>query len=454
MELFERIYLIVSYCVTVAVMIVFAKYVYMEPCFQKVKNGVVYFAACFVIICGVTFCPGELGELSELGEVITLLGSFSIMICITRKKKRIRGLFLVFPVLGMSAALCMVPVFVIVAVMGISLDNIEGQKIYDMIGYVFVIPFIFLLVRNSRRWKIQVDAEVALAEKEQLSKWERRLLNVNGLAMLFICGFIIMIQDIGAIRTYERYFVVGSAFFVVIMGGTAIMMVLKSNSTHYYRASAKVNAYYLSAQLEHFRAYQQTQRETRRIRHDMKNHLLCIKELYEQNKQKELGAYIEALNEQVTQIDQELHIGNEVADAILNEKNVKAKANGIVIHTEGSLSGIESITPLDICTLFANALDNCLEALKGEAVPNPFIEISIRREKRMLLISFINPVAQTQELQDGIRPVTTKKNREEHGFGLENIRITATKYKGEISCGIVDWEQASKVFRLEIMLLI
>lgn len=450
MELFERIYSIASACVIIAIMIGVAKYVYMEPCFGKTKQKVAFFVTYFVIEFAFSLYSGELGE---VGMILTMLGSFSIMICITRKRKRIRGLFLVFPVFGMSMALCMVPVFVIIAFMGISLENIYEQKIFDVIGYAFAIPCIILLIRNRHRWKIGVAEDIVLGVKEPLNKWERRLLNVNGMVMLVICGFIVYINDIGNMEAYERYLIAGSVFFVVMMGCSVVMMVLKSNCTHYYMDLAKMNEYYLNAQMEHFHTYQETQRETRRIRHDMKNHLLCIRELQEQKKYEEMGAYIEGLNNQVMNIDQELHIGNDVADAIINEKNMIAKANGITIYMEGSLSGIESIMPLDICTLFANALDNCLESLRGSEIQVPFIEISVRREKRMILISFINPVEHTREVQNDMKPVTTKESRENHGFGLENIRMTAKKYKGEINCSILNWDNEAKVFRLEVMLM-
>lgn len=450
MELFEGIYNVISYCLIIAIMIGVAKYVYMEPCFQRTKQGIVYFAICFTMICVFSFWPGALGE---VGVLLTLFGTFSIMICITRKKKRIRGLFLVFPVFGMSMAMCLVPVFIIITFMGLPVENIYDQKAFDIIGYAFALPCIILLVRNSHRWKIGMATDIKLENKDQLNKWEGRLLNLNGMAMLFVCCFIVIINDISAMKAYERYLIAGSVFFVVMMGCSVIMMVLKSNYTHYHVVLAKVNEYYLSAQLEHFHAYKETQRETRRIRHDMKNHLLCIRELYEQKKYEEMGAYIEELTDQVTNIEKELHIGNDVADAIINEKNMMAKAKGIVIQIEGSLSGIESIAPLDICTLFANALDNCLESLKGSEISAPFIEISVRREKRMILISFINSINHNREVQNGITPVTTKENRENHGFGLENIRTTAEKYKGEINCSILDWENHSKVFSLDIMLM-
>ncbi|WAG56691.1 ATP-binding protein [Clostridium estertheticum] len=451
MDLFEKIYNIISYCMIISTMICIAKYIYMEPCFQKTIHAVGYFAICFIMECAFSFCSGELAEVSLL---LMIFGPFSIMVCITRKSKRIRGMFLVLPVFGMSIALYLVPAFIIVAVMGVSFKSFYDQKIFDVISYAFAIPCIILLAHSHYRWKIMSATDVESADEVKLNKWDRTLLNVNGMIMLFICTFVAAIEDINNMVAYERYVTAGSALFLVMVGGLVIMMVLKSNCAHYYIALSKVNEYYLSAQLEHFHAYQETQRETRRIGHDMKNHLLCIRELYEEKEYGEMGAYIEKLNDQVMNIDKALYIGNDVANAIINEKNMRAKANGISIRTEGSLAGIESITPLDICTIFANALDNCLESLKESEIKTPFIEISVRRENKMLLISFINPVDPTREVKNVINPVTTKNDMENHGFGLENIRMTAEKYKGEINCSIIDWDNNSKVFCLDVMVII
>ncbi|MEL7659010.1 MAG: ATP-binding protein, partial [Bacillota bacterium] len=142
----------------------------------------------------------------------------------------------------------------------------------------------------------------------------------------------------------------------------------------------------------------------------------------------------------------------DIADAIINEKYGVMKTKGIELEIEGTMAGIESIAPIDICTIFANALDNAFEALSDIDFKYPVIEICVKKDKRLLLISFLNPCGKNLSGKGFLE--TTKKDTVDHGFGLENIRMTAEKYKGGIECRIIEKEDSTKMFSLEIMLLI
>ena len=49
---------------------------------------------------------------------------------------------------------------------------------------------------------------------------------------------------------------------------------------------------------------------------------------------------------------------------------------------------------------------------------------------------------------------TSKKDTVNHGFGMENIRLTVERYKGSMRYNITKGEGEKKVFTLEIMMMI
>ena len=382
------------------------------------------------------------------------IGAFSFMILFTRKKRRIRGFFLFVPIIGIISSIGNIPTTLIIVFSNYSAAEIMENDYFSYVGDLLLLICMVLFILKQRKWRDK-SSGIGINESEfELSIWERRLLNSNGLLMLIITTFVISIPDVKGLASYEKYFIAGFTVVNLMIVSSVFMMVVKSNSSNYYKALAEVNEHYLTAQLNHFKAYQETQRETKRIRHDMKNHMLCINDLYDRGEYGKLGEYLHELNDSVLGIDRELHIGNDVADAIINEKNAIARAEGFEIHTEGSLAGITEITPMDICTIFANAIDNCLEALKKLEIPKPVIEISVRRDNKFLLITFINAIGEEAALIYDKQLTTTKKDMENHGFGLENIRATAEKYKGSSKYSIAEREDGGKAFCLEVMMML
>lgn len=378
-------------------------------------------------------------------DIIVLIWyfSFSIMIFLSRKKKRIRGLFLILPIMGIVSSVEMIPVMIWMIITGSSYDyNSQLIPIIDLIinSILFVIFILWF-----KKYK-------PLQKRSELGIWERRIINGNGLLLFIIYAIVLSIPD--ALESYIRYLLLVCIIIAIMIIATSILMTTESANAKFYKTIAEMNEHYLEAQLNHFKAYQETQLETRRIRHDMKNHIICINDLFLRKENDKLAEYLRDLSELTQNIDRELHIGNDIADAILNEKYAVAKSHGIQLHIDGSLSGIETISPLDLCTIFSNAIDNAIEATKKiDTMISPVIFINVKRNKKLLFLSFRNPCNEILLKHNNVL-ITTKKDTTNHGFGLNNIRMTTEKYNGTMKYSITTTEDNHKIFDLEIMLMI
>lgn len=258
------------------------------------------------------------------------------------------------------------------------------------------------------------------------------------------------------------------AFFLLVV---FMVLAVRESEAKYFQQKTLINEYYLETQKEHYEQQSEANQEIRRIRHDVKNHAYVMKELLRRKEYGELEEYLTEVTREMEQADVSVHVGNEIADAILSEKRQKAEKLGIEIKVEGEMTGV-SLSAMDTCTILANALDNAIEAVAGlmaekgkndaggraalegtdgadretEADVKPLIGLSFRKNQNFLLIEEKNPARKNIVVENGLI-ATTKKDRGNHGFGLLSVREAVGKYDGECVITAKDGQ-----FTLEIML--
>lgn len=207
-----------------------------------------------------------------------------------------------------------------------------------------------------------------------------------------------------------------------------------------------INDNLLRAQAKYYEDINETDTKIRRIKHDMKNHLIAIEELNKLGDQKKTEEYIQTLRQQITESDTIYRTGNDIADAILNDKVKTARKQGIEIKVEGDLNGLQ-IDPVDTCTILANLLDNAIEAsakLFGTNA-NKTIELEFQKSQNFIIITQKNNTINTQTDK-------TTKQDPNHGFGISNIKDAVRRNDGEIKINILQNEDRINKFEAEIML--
>lgn len=141
-------------------------------------------------------------------------------------------------------------------------------------------------------------------------------------------------------------------------------------------------------------------------------------------------AEIAELNECINVYGATVKTGNEAADVILTEKSLLCEHTGIQLDCMVDGSALDHLTPSDIYALFGNILDNAITAVRQlPAGAQRAIRMKVRRQAGMLSVHCENPFAGTLTFQEGL-PVTTKGDRQYHGFGMKSIRMITGKYGG------------------------
>lgn len=207
---------------------------------------------------------------------------------------------------------------------------------------------------------------------------------------------------------------------------------------------------YMQAELAHFQQYKLAQEETARFRHDIKNNLLCMHHMLQQGKNEEANQYLEHLLEGVDTLSARYVTGDEILDSIVAFKAQKMETQGITFQLDGVLAGGLKWKPVDICNVFANALDNAIEACERLPQDQRQITMAIKATTQYWFVRIENPVLEpvdTKRLFKKKDGYTSKANPEQHGMGTYNMKHTV-----EANGGILRAEYANNRFTLEIMI--
>lgn len=138
--------------------------------------------------------------------------------------------------------------------------------------------------------------------------------------------------------------------------------------------------------------------------------------------------------------------GNEVLDTILTEKNVLCRSRGIRLSSMADGRGLDFIKAHHLYSLLGNAIDNAIEAVQKLPEDQRDILLTVKRTGNLVSIHVENRCAGPVAMRGGL-PVTTKGDRDYHGFGMLSMRTVAEQYGGTLTVRVEDG-----VFLLDVVM--
>ncbi len=178
--------------------------------------------------------------------------------------------------------------------------------------------------------------------------------------------------------------------------------------------------------------------------HDLKHQIALLKE--EANTRKAVS-YLEKMESDIRQYEAQNKTGNEVLDTVLTGKAAYCQSEGIELKcvAEGKL--LDIMDDMDICSLFGNMLDNAIEAVVNITEKEKrLIRLYVIKEKGFLRICTENYCESELKFKNGM-PLTNKKDKRIHGYGMKSISQTVGKYGGSAVASLDD-----KWFKLKILI--
>lgn len=204
-------------------------------------------------------------------------------------------------------------------------------------------------------------------------------------------------------------------------------------SNREYKKVNEMNRMYLDAQKNHYERMKQIETDTRKFRHDIVNHINILQGLIMDRKYELAEEYLGEINVNMNKIQPIIRTGSDIVDAIVHEKYEKARENQIHFELTGVFPDKLLISNYDICTILANALDNAIEACQ-KVEGNRYIRIEIRSHQAMLHMIICN------SMQGVVSLATTKRNKQYHGYGLNNLKECVERNQGQVEIRHADRE--------------
>ncbi len=157
---------------------------------------------------------------------------------------------------------------------------------------------------------------------------------------------------------------------------------------------------------------------------------------------------IKEIENMIAIYDTNVKTGNEAIDIILNEKSLLCLNRGIMLTCMADCKNLSFIRESDLYVLFGNALDNAIEAVsKITDAKKKFIHVQVYPHENLISISVQNYYEGSISLDENGLPITTKEEKDYHGFGMKSIQFIAEKYQGDVSIVLKD-----SIFHLNIIL--
>lgn len=269
-----------------------------------------------------------------------------------------------------------------------------------------------------------------------------------------ICILIFPLQENVSDSQYTTYLGYEIGILMPFMSVVIPFLFLTITSRQYAVKKALIQEDYLTAELNYINQYKKNQDETRAFRHDIINNLSMLSMMLNDHNYGDARNYLDTLLGNVKAITPKFITGDEMLDCIVGMKSSKMEEIGIEFSLDGVVDGGFGMKPVDVCSIFANAIDNAIEAC--EKLPKDskkWIQLSIKKTDQFFQVKLKNTMPSDEapqiasKLFNDSERITTKKDSILHGYGAQNMKAAISKYDG-----IEKAEATDGVFTLSIMI--
>lgn len=176
--------------------------------------------------------------------------------------------------------------------------------------------------------------------------------------------------------------------------------------------------------------------------HDAKKHLEAINNL---NRDPQISSYLSKLSDQLTEYTRYCHSGNKLLDVMIHKYCVDCEMRGIRFDYDVKLCNLRDIEDIDMVAILGNLIDNAITAAEKSMRKNISLETAKRNSYCIIIITNSCDIPPKEV---GGKLVTSKLNRNSHGYGLRSVRKVLKKYEGDFEWA---YDKTNKTFTVTVM---
>lgn len=264
-------------------------------------------------------------------------------------------------------------------------------------------------------------------------------IKLKTIIILAIAGIVLMVEFIiyNMPGLDKKFKIMG---IPIIAGGVLGVLVLISAIIYYLNDIQKQNMKniilekYNKQQEEYYQNMLERETSTKQFRHDIINHLIQLQSFSKAGAYDKLNNYLSNILKDISNIsNSQYDVGNMVINTMLDYYLIPLK-NNCDITIEGYVSDNIIIEDTDMCIIVSNVVKNAVEAVSHIKNTSKEILFSVNQGEKFLRLCVENTIEKTVEKEVYINKngqhITTKSDKENHGFGIGNIQKIVKKYGG------------------------
>lgn len=235
------------------------------------------------------------------------------------------------------------------------------------------------------------------------------------------------------------------SYFGIVFWGKFILNIKETNDN--YKCLLETEYLLRVSQKNNYELMLAKEEETKAFRHDLSNHVMCLKEIIESGNTDKAHNYIEQMQMSIIDIQKKTFVtSNEIIDAILNY-HIHVLDENVDVMVSGICDNDLIIGSVELCSVIANPLQNAIEAINQQQQGHRFLKIRLKSTRDNFFYEICNSFDSFEvKLKNGL-PITKKQDKEKHGIGLKNVSKIVEKNNGIFKIDI-----SEDIFKVTIIL--
>ena len=407
--------------------------------FYWVSNYILEFLKLNIFVFGIFNCPGKGKKMQWVPSVVAILlisayamiwkGNEDIVLLITfllianvfLALKRKKDIFLV------------ILAFVVVTAMEVILNGVLQMLCApELLREISEDTIGFLL--NTFSGLCLLILEGILHKKKEIFYFSAKNVTLVFMGLLGMMFYLYPIQySYGVLETDTEMLkisLMGVSISSILFFIICFVNLISINEKEAYKEKAKSYEEYVTKQELYYKELLQKENETKQFRHDMLNHLACLIGYLEDGENERAIEYVQEMTGIVRNSSKRILTGNNTIDIIVAD--VFRQEKEVQLNWLGRFPQESVVSDMDLCILFSNLLQNALEAARLYKGDLKEVTVLVKGLAPTYFVYVKNPCNQEPKINEN-KFLTTKEDKENHGFGILNIEQVLQKYKGSIS---------------------
>lgn len=323
---------------------------------------------------------------------------------------------------GLSASNYVIAGSIMAAILYIYTENLYLCTAGCIVTHIVLMLILYVKIRD-----IWVDYQ----KKESMDSWWKLCL----IPVFFYCGFSNFAFFPYTLDGHPEN-IPGVAMFIIAMFVSYVML-MQYVSSEAKRTLAYWQNFILETYIHNmenqFYLMEQSEKNLRILRHDMRHYSGMIDSLLEQGAYDEIKKVIEHINTVIDENKVTRYCSNMIANTMLSCIMEKAYSLGIEVQQDIIISKEIPVNSYEFAMVVANLFDNAINCVKDFVERKKLVDVKIRCEDNCLLIHMKNEY-EKEIIFDSETGLPQSQKGKNHGFGMQSVQAFSDKIGGNLGC--------------------